>query len=564
MKFCSFSVSGGAYCYQMGIAKHIQRHFDLSDVLFSGASGGTWPALLLAAGVDIQYAFDVMMKKSVPCYEKRFLGAYGCYDLGMKAAFYHIFGGVDLPAKVNGRLALTVTRIELWPVPHLENESVSHFTSNDDIIDCIIASALIPFALNGKPYVVYRNWICMDGGMTNIAGVRNYSLPSQLDFDEDTTKEDNMHIVARLNAVLAVFSTLKGSLQQVSGNMQYFRPFAEHPISIPMAIEPFGVYGHSVSIVRSVAQEIYHDLIERVETLPNAAKETLAKMFHFSQHEGNLSSVVDHVNITSEAELPHWGTNKSEEPVPVCHSNTLDRLLGWIFGSMKSLSYDIENLSQKKDAEDSWWVRNEFQLQRAKLLSSSEKDNNLSCVSSCSDFSMVTVEKDGSSRGESFDNSNAASLELFRQAAGEGDVDNEQSFVDSTTDTATCSSESCEENYATNDSMRNSSITPRCAGHCEVDLAAKPKFNQTADARVYWRKKAEAVSATPCGGTQLLITPWMWRKLPLSAYHLTSKGEKAAVLLELGFIDAAEHHMELLKFFNPGDYVNALVRDASS
>ncbi|CAM9634299.1 unnamed protein product, partial [Ectocarpus fasciculatus] len=155
----------------MGIARHIQSHFDLSDVLFSGASGGCWPALLLAAGVDIQYAFDVMMERSVPCYKNRALGAYGCYDVGMKAAFYHIFDGVDLPARVNGRLALCVTRIELWPFPHLENEMVSHFTSNDDIIECIIASALIPFALNGKPYVVYRDWVCIDGGMTNIAGV---------------------------------------------------------------------------------------------------------------------------------------------------------------------------------------------------------------------------------------------------------------------------------------------------------------------------------------------------------------------------------------------------------
>ena len=75
--FCSFSVSGGAYCYQMGIAAHMQRHFDLDNVLFSGASGGTWPALLLAAGVDIQYAFDVMMEKSVPCYVGRPFGAYG-------------------------------------------------------------------------------------------------------------------------------------------------------------------------------------------------------------------------------------------------------------------------------------------------------------------------------------------------------------------------------------------------------------------------------------------------------------------------------------------------------
>lgn len=35
----AFSVSAGCYTYQMGIASYIQKHFDLEDVFFSGASG---------------------------------------------------------------------------------------------------------------------------------------------------------------------------------------------------------------------------------------------------------------------------------------------------------------------------------------------------------------------------------------------------------------------------------------------------------------------------------------------------------------------------------------------
>ena len=35
----ALSVSGGAYCYQMGIASYIQKHFKLDNILFSGASG---------------------------------------------------------------------------------------------------------------------------------------------------------------------------------------------------------------------------------------------------------------------------------------------------------------------------------------------------------------------------------------------------------------------------------------------------------------------------------------------------------------------------------------------
>ena len=39
-------------------------------------------------------------------------------------------------------------------MPYLKDEVISHFTSNNDIIDCIIASALIPFALNGRVRIV--------------------------------------------------------------------------------------------------------------------------------------------------------------------------------------------------------------------------------------------------------------------------------------------------------------------------------------------------------------------------------------------------------------------------
>ena len=79
---------------------------------------------------------------------------------------------------MKGRLAISVTRLAFSPyfMPFLKDEVISHFTSNHDIIECIIASALIPFALNGRPWHRYRDWrICMDAGITNIPGVlRSY------------------------------------------------------------------------------------------------------------------------------------------------------------------------------------------------------------------------------------------------------------------------------------------------------------------------------------------------------------------------------------------------------
>jgi hypothetical protein len=47
--------------------------------------------------------------------------------------------------------------------PYFKDEVVSEFLSNEDIVQCIVASALIPFALNGRPFVQFRDWICADG-----------------------------------------------------------------------------------------------------------------------------------------------------------------------------------------------------------------------------------------------------------------------------------------------------------------------------------------------------------------------------------------------------------------
>ena len=118
------------------------------------------------------------MKFAPLCVENRSwkaLGAYGVYDQGIAIAFRELCkeqggGTASLPARVNGRLAMSVTRLAWGEIgllgicgPYLKDEVVSEFYSNDDIVQCIVASALIPFALNGKPCVKYRDWICADG-----------------------------------------------------------------------------------------------------------------------------------------------------------------------------------------------------------------------------------------------------------------------------------------------------------------------------------------------------------------------------------------------------------------
>ena len=98
----AFSVSAGCYPYQMGIAHYLQQHFDLDNVFFSGASGGAFAAVLLAADCKIEEVALSALKQIGPeCCRGRWLGAYGVYDNGMRSVFNHIFEGVDLPSKVS-------------------------------------------------------------------------------------------------------------------------------------------------------------------------------------------------------------------------------------------------------------------------------------------------------------------------------------------------------------------------------------------------------------------------------------------------------------------------------
>ena len=83
----------------------------------------------------------------------------------------------------------------------MQGAIVDEWRSNSDIIECIIASALIPFALNGCPFYKYRDWWCIDGGICNITGIRKDAYIKDSDsnlrsgFDVGETNVD-MDIVA--------------------------------------------------------------------------------------------------------------------------------------------------------------------------------------------------------------------------------------------------------------------------------------------------------------------------------------------------------------------------------
>jgi hypothetical protein len=259
-KYIAFSISAGCYFYQLGIAYYLQQHFNLDSIKFSGASGGSWAAVLLAAGEDIKKAFEYVITYAPECSRNRpILGAYMVYDQGIAIVFRKLWENVNLPALVNGKLALSVTRLAWDTVPYLKDEIVTDFYSNQDILECVIASALIPFALNGKPYVVYRNWICADGGITNVTGVRHFA--EELVHDIELIEEELVEQAHQLTDDFVHTLQVRGSTDQPN-NQQRRRSSSTHR-HLPITTGPKDIVQFGVTVSMTII-DVITDSLERL------------------------------------------------------------------------------------------------------------------------------------------------------------------------------------------------------------------------------------------------------------------------------------------------------------
>lgn len=177
-----FSASGGAFVYQMGVAAYIQDHFDLSDCHFSGCSGGSWAAALLASGTSVHTAWEVIKRTQGQLVENpRWYSGYGRYSTIIAETIKELWR--DDPAVfkrvTDKHLSIAVTKF-----PSFTPEKHTTWESLEDLTKSILASCLIPFALTGKPCISHRGAWYIDGCVTNFTGVKNdgYSTWSELSY----------------------------------------------------------------------------------------------------------------------------------------------------------------------------------------------------------------------------------------------------------------------------------------------------------------------------------------------------------------------------------------------
>ena len=155
-KVISISPGGIQGFYFMGIISFIKDHYDLSNVIFTGASAGSWISLfscykyssanIVNDLLDYNYSNIKCILDLQLYFKDRLLLNYNSDDFNLQKIF----------------LGVTVLKnLEL------STNIFYNFENLEDAIDCCIASSHIPL-LTGRFINRYNNEICFDGGFSNM------------------------------------------------------------------------------------------------------------------------------------------------------------------------------------------------------------------------------------------------------------------------------------------------------------------------------------------------------------------------------------------------------------
>lgn len=155
----------------MGVARAVKDYFPpsiLNHIKFTGASSGSLIAAALATGVDLDRARNVIHKLRIDT-SKHVLGPVGKCSRYVREGITEMLP-IDSYKFASDRLhiSITETNIEtgtLKAFPFLKNSIVSRFSSDEELIKCLLASCYVPFYYETP--VIINNKLCIDGGFSN-------------------------------------------------------------------------------------------------------------------------------------------------------------------------------------------------------------------------------------------------------------------------------------------------------------------------------------------------------------------------------------------------------------
>lgn len=155
-----FGGCGGMYNYFLGVASVLQEEYDLENVIFSGVSAGCFPALVLALGMDVKEFF---FKENIPLIEHAASCSYS--GLGKWIPLVKANTLKMLPEDAY-KLADKKLYFSVTEVPALKNHVITTWTSNEDMVDCMLSSGHVPLYTDSL-VATYRGKRFVDGGLSN-------------------------------------------------------------------------------------------------------------------------------------------------------------------------------------------------------------------------------------------------------------------------------------------------------------------------------------------------------------------------------------------------------------
>ncbi|KAI3990979.1 hypothetical protein MKX01_026163 [Papaver californicum] len=155
----SFSAAGLLFPYHLGVAHFlIEKGYIKETTPLAGSSAGAIVCAVVASGSSMREALEATKILAEDC---RRGGT--AFRLGaVLRNILEIFLPDDVHIRSNGRVRVAVTQILWRPRAIL----VDQFISKEDLINAVFTSSFIPGYLAPRPATLFRNKLCVDGGLT--------------------------------------------------------------------------------------------------------------------------------------------------------------------------------------------------------------------------------------------------------------------------------------------------------------------------------------------------------------------------------------------------------------
>ncbi|KAI3424675.1 uncharacterized protein J3R85_010430 [Psidium guajava] len=155
----SFSAAGLLFPYHLGVAQFlIEKGYIKETTPLAGSSAGAIVCAVVASGASMEEALIATKVLAEDCRRRGTAFRLGAVLRDVLDKFLP----EDAHTRSNGRVRIAVTQI-LWRPRGL---LVDQFDSKEDLINAVFTSSFIPGYLAPRPATLFRNRLCIDGGLT--------------------------------------------------------------------------------------------------------------------------------------------------------------------------------------------------------------------------------------------------------------------------------------------------------------------------------------------------------------------------------------------------------------